>query len=116
MRTTDISFNVELDNNNYPEKISWKASDAENLPNNTKSISLNIWDHSQNNTLRIDLWTKEMQVDEMKKFFIDCLGGMGQTILNSTGDTYISNEVNALCEKLTKHLENELKDPGNPNK
>jgi gliding motility-associated protein GldC len=116
MRKTDICFNIELDNNNYPEKITWKATDAEDLPGITKSISLNVWDHSQNNTLRIDLWTKEMRIDEMKKFFIDCLGGLGQTILNSTGDTYMSGEVNSLCEKLAKRLEGELKNPGNVNK
>jgi gliding motility-associated protein GldC len=113
MQSKDISLRVDLDDNNYPEKIFWKASDDENNQNETKSITLNIWDHHENNTLRIDLWTKEMRVDEMKKFLIDSLGGMAQSILTATGDTFISNELNGLCEKLSKHLQNELQNnPG----
>jgi gliding motility-associated protein GldC len=107
MQTKDIILKVELDDNNYPEKILWNASDEQNAENETKSIALNIWDHNQNNTLRIDLWTKDMRVDEMKKFLIDTLGGMAQSILTSTGDTFISNELNALCEKFSKHLQQE---------
>ena len=114
MRKTDVSFNVELDNSNFPEKIIWKASDAGREPNETKAISLNVWDHTQQNTLRIDLWTKDMRIDDMKKFFLDCLGGLAQTILSSTGDTYLSNEVNTLCDKLAKHIASENKPPEEP--
>ena len=53
-----------------------------------------IVDEKKNNTLRIDLWTKEMKTDEMKRFYIDCLGGLSQSILNSTGDEYMSKETN----------------------
>lgn len=112
MRNTEINFKVELDNNNYPVKIIWQASDAKNLPNETKSISLNVWDHAERNTLRIDLWTKDMRMDDMKKFFLDCLGGMAQTILNATGDAYLSGEVNALCDKLAGHIASEGQEPG----
>jgi gliding motility-associated protein GldC len=107
MKTTDISFIVSLDARNYPEKITWTASDAENLPHETKSISLNVWDHRERNTLRIDLWTKDMRTDEMKKFVIDCLGGMAQSVLNSTGDSYMSSELNLLCDKLAEHVRKE---------
>ncbi len=109
MRNTDISFKVELDNNNFPVKINWQASDAKNVPFDTQAISLNVWDPNEFNTLRIDLWTKDMRVNDMKKFFIDCLGGLAQTILNSTGDSFLSNEVNSLCEKLAKHINEENK-------
>ena len=58
------------------------------------------------NTLKIDLWTKDMKVDDMKRFYVDCIGGIGQSVLNSTGDEYISKEVNKLCDKLINHLKN----------
>lgn len=110
MKKSEINFSIELDENNVPEKISWNASDKldEGLTE-SKAISLSLWDHVQKNTLRIDLWTKEMPVDEMKRFYIDCVGGLAQSLLNSTGDEHMANEMNALCEKLVKHLENELK-------
>jgi gliding motility-associated protein GldC len=110
MKKSHINFTVELDQNNFPERILWDATEKPE-PNTaeTKSISLAVWDHRQKNTLRIDLWTKEMPVEEMKRFFIDCIGGLGQSILTSTGDEYMATETNALCEKLVKHLMSENK-------
>ena len=58
------------------------------------------------NTLKIDLWTKDMKVNDMKRFYVDCIGGIGQSVLNSTGDEYISKEINTLCDKLINHLKN----------
>jgi gliding motility-associated protein GldC len=104
MKQSVIQFKVELDDNNVPEKIFWEATDKPDDLSETRSISLSLWDHQQKNTLRIDLWTKEMPVDEMKRFYIDCLGGLAQSALSATGDDYISSEINSLCEKLVKHL------------
>ena len=70
----------------------------------TKSISVALWDHTQKNTLRIDLWAKDMPVEDMKRFHVECLGGIAQSILSSTKDEFMSNEVNALCDRLVKHL------------
>ncbi|MEP2667436.1 MAG: gliding motility protein GldC [Cyclobacteriaceae bacterium] len=109
MKQSTINFKVELDEKNTPERIIWDASDKPDELSETKSISLSLWDHQQKNTLRIDLWTKDMPVDEMKRFYIDCLGGLAQSALTATGDEYISNEINNLCEKLVKHLKKENK-------
>jgi gliding motility-associated protein GldC len=108
MKKSVINFTVHLDDNNVPEKIYWEATDKPD-PNmaETKSISLALWDERQKNTLRIDLWTKDMPVMEMKRFYIDCLGGLAQSMLTSTGDEMMANETNALCEKLVKHLQSE---------
>jgi len=105
MRKTTINFSVELDSNNVPDKIMWDASDKPDAaPAETKSISISLWDQQQKNTLRIDLWTKDMPVEEMKRFYIDCLGGLGQSILTATGDEFMSNETLSLCERLVNHL------------
>ena len=105
MKKSEINFTIDLDNNNVPQKINWHASDKPDAsPSETKSISISLWDQAQKNTLRIDLWTNDMPVEEMKRFYIDCLGGLSQSILSSTGDEYMANETNALCEKLVKHL------------
>ena len=106
MKKSTINFSVELDSNNFPEKIFWNATDKPDAGfSETKSISIALWDPQQMNTLRIDLWTKDMPVEEMKKFYLDCLGGLAQSALSSTGDEYISNEMNMLCEKLVNHLQ-----------
>ncbi len=105
MRKTTINFSIELDSNNVPDKIMWDASDKPDAaPTETKSISISLWDQQQKNTLRIDLWTKDMPVEEMKRFYIDCLGGLGQSILTATADEFMANETHALCERLVNHL------------
>ena len=107
MKRSEIKFIVTLDKENIPEKIEWNSDD--NISDGlleTKSISLSLWDEDKNNTLRIDLWTKKMKTNDMKKFYIDCLGGLSQSILNSTGDEFMSKETNKLCEKLIEHIKN----------
>jgi gliding motility-associated protein GldC len=106
MKKSDITFTVDLDQENIPSKISWDATEKDkDAPSETRAINISLWDHELQNTLRIDLWTKEMTVDEMKRFCIDSIGGLSQSILNATGDEYMANEMNALCDKLVTHLE-----------
>jgi gliding motility-associated protein GldC len=108
MKKSTINFTVHLDQNNVPDKIYWDATEKPDPDQSeTKSISISLWDNKQKNTLRIDLWTKDMPVDEMKRFYIDCIGGLAQSMLSSTGDEFMANETNALCERLVKHLQSE---------
>lgn len=109
MKKSEIKFLVELDEENVPEKILWDADDKDQPGySETKSISLSLWDQKLQNTMRIDLWSKDMPVDEMKKFYIDCLGGLAQSVLNSTGDEFMASEMNALCDRFVSHLKREL--------
>lgn len=110
MKKSNINFIVHLDQNNIPDKIYWDATEKPDPDiSETKAVSIALWDQSQKNTLRIDLWTKEMPIEEMKKFFVDCIGGLSQSILTSTGDEYMAKETNELCERLVKHLQSENK-------
>ncbi len=109
MKKSEINISVELDEQNIPEKIIWDADEKEQEgPSETKSMSLSLWDEKTKNTLRIDLWAKDMPVEDMKRFYIDCIGGMAQSVLNSTGDEYMSSELNAVCDKFVEHLKNEM--------
>lgn len=110
MKNSEIKFKINLDEKNLPKTIEWDATDKEEQgPEATKSISLNVWDNLNHSTLRIDLWTEDMSVVEMKRFYIDILGGMAQTLLNSTGDEYMSEEIKALCDRLVEHVNEENK-------
>jgi gliding motility-associated protein GldC len=105
MKKSTIQFNVQLDDQNIPEKIEWDATDKPDAGlSETKAISISLWDHTQQNTMRIDLWSKDMPVNEMKKFYVDCIGGLGQSVLNSTQDEFMAQEMNALCERLGKYI------------
>lgn len=105
MKQSNIKFEIELDSNNVPDKILWDATDKpDGGASETKTISIALWDHEQKNTLRIDLWTKDMPVDDMKRFYVDCIGGLSQSVLSATGDEYMSNEMRQLCDRLVAHL------------
>ncbi len=105
MKTSTIQFTVHLDDSNTPERIEWDATDKPDPGmTETKSISISLWDHAQKNTMRIDLWSKDMPVDEMKRFYIDCIGGLAQSVLSSTGDEKMAAEMSALCDRLAHHV------------
>lgn len=105
MKKSTISFEVELDDKNIPKRILWDATDkpSEGMAE-TKSLSVAVWDDKQKNTLRIDLWSQDMPVLEMKRFHIDCLGGIAQSVLTATGDEHMASEINELCDRLVKYL------------
>ncbi|WMJ75052.1 gliding motility protein GldC [Cytophagaceae bacterium ABcell3] len=110
MKKSEIKFEIDLDEKNIPEKIYWDATDSPSGKlTETKALSVSLWDPKQKNTMRIDLWAKDMTVDEMKQFCIETLGGMADTIKNSTGDEVMSDEIKSLCTKLVKHVQEESK-------
>ena len=67
--TSEIKFTIELDENKIPEKLSWDAEDGGISNEDTKAFLISVWDSSKKETLKMDLWTKDMPLDEMKHFF-----------------------------------------------
>ena len=106
MKNSTIQFNITLDNNNVPEKIQWDANDKpDGGLTETKSISVSVWDHDQKNTLRIDLWTKDMPVDEMKIFYHQTLVSMADTFQRATGDEKMADTMRDFCEYFAEKLQ-----------
>ena len=64
-----ISVEVGLDENKVPEALNWSAEDGGVTDQSAKAMMLSVWDHNAQESLRIDLWTKDMPVDQMKVFF-----------------------------------------------
>lgn len=104
MRKSDINFTVTLDENNLPEKIDWSASDGAEK-STSKSVMIALWDAKENNTLRIDLWTKDMMVDEMKQFYHQCLLSMADTFERATGETEAAKEMRGFAQHFGEKME-----------
>ncbi|TAH25425.1 MAG: gliding motility protein GldC [Cytophagales bacterium] len=110
MRKSNIELNISLDDQNVPELITWNASESPTgKPESTAAFALAIWDANNHSTMKIDLWTKDMPMDEMKLFYIEAIGGMSESLLSATSDEYMYKEIKSLCEKLMLHLDNEFK-------
>jgi gliding motility-associated protein GldC len=95
---SEILFQVKLDENRVPEKIMWTAEDGGVKLEETKAILLSVWDSKTQETLRVDLWTKEMPVDEMKKFFHQTLVAMSDTFQRATNDEKMADTMKDFCE------------------
>lgn len=84
-KNSTIEFNIGLDENHVPVKMDWKASDA-GEGGECKAFMIAIWDEKEETTMRIDLWNKEMRVDEMKKFIHQSLLTMSDSFERATGE------------------------------
>ncbi len=94
MKKAEIKLQIELDEQNVPEQINWSSSDGEStdeLP--AKAMFLALWDSQYKNSMRIDLWTKDMPYDEMKRFFYETLQTLGDTFIRSAGGDPMADKV-----------------------
>lgn len=101
MKTTELNFKVTVDENNLPVNISWEAPDA-GEKSECKSVMIALWDAKENNTLRIDLWTKEMMVDEMKKFYHQNIMTLTDTYIRATGDNATADLIKGILSDIGK--------------
>lgn len=104
-RKSEIKFSVELDENKIPEKLSWTAKDGGVEQEESKAILMSIWDSKKQETLRIDLWTKDMPVDEMKVFFHQTLVAMSETYYRATDDEKMTATMKDFCDYFAEKLD-----------
>ena len=97
MKKEKIIFDIELDENNVPEKIQWTASDN-NMSAEAKAMILAVWDTKEQNAMRIDLWNKEMQVEEMKQFVHQTILTLADSFERATGENAMAATMRDFCE------------------
>ena len=103
--TSKIELNIELDENRVPEKLHWTAEDGGISNEEAKAMMLAVWDAKAKETLRIDLWTKDMPVDEMKQFFHQTLVEMSNTFQRATQDEKMTATMKDFCDYFAEKLE-----------
>lgn len=102
---SEINFNIGLDENKIPEEISWTAKDGGIHNEETKAIMISVWDSKQKDTLRMDLWTKDMPVDEMKQFYHQTLVSMADSFERATDNLKMSQTMRDFCDYFAEKLE-----------
>lgn len=94
MPSSNISIDVQLDENKVPETIMWKASDSTaESAQKAKAMMIAFWDAADKSALRIDLWTKDMMVDEMADFFYQTLITMADTYNRATKQQELTEDM-----------------------
>ncbi|MEN8786988.1 MAG: gliding motility protein GldC [Flavobacteriales bacterium] len=96
-KTSQINIAVKTDEHNVPEAMNWTATDANISNKECKAMILSVWDKEDKAALRMDLWTKEMMVDEMKMFFYQTLVTMADNFQKATGEDEIVEDLRDYC-------------------
>ncbi len=115
MHKSSINIDIHLDNNKVPEQINWKASDSSaDMAQKAKAMCLAFWDGADKSALRIDLWTKDMMVDEMGDFYYQMLMTMADAFKRATKQEEISEDMKRFAKlfqqkfQLAMEKENEV--------
>ena len=112
MHKSSIQIDILLDPNKIPEQISWQASDSSaEMAQKAKALCLAFWDGADKTALRIDLWTKDMMVDEMGDFFYQMIMTMADTFQRATKQDELATEMKAFAKQFfDKFREAQLKE------
>jgi gliding motility-associated protein GldC len=100
---SEISIKVRTDENNVPEHITWHSSD-QGKEAEARAIFLSVWDPNERNTLRIDLWDKEMNVDDMKTFVFQTMLTMADSLERATGDEELTEALRKFSQAFGKRI------------
>ena len=105
VHTSEIKLTVGLDENRVPEELKWSAQDGGVQEEDAKAMMLSVWDSKHRESLKIDLWTKDMPVDEMKIFFHQTLMTMADTFMKATQDEKMTATMKDFCDYFAEKLE-----------
>ena len=105
LHVSEIVLRVGLDDNRVPEKLSWSAQDGGVNNEEAKAMLLSVWNSKNQESLKIDLWTKDMPVDEMKTFFHQTLVSLTDTFMKATQDEKMTATMKDFCDYFAEKLE-----------
>jgi gliding motility-associated protein GldC len=113
MQKSSIHIEVLLDEGRIPSEISWSASDTTaDQVKRANAMMLAFWDGVDKTSLRIDLWTKEMMVDEMADFFYQTLMTMADTFQRATQQSELVSDLKKFAGEF-QHRFRELESKNN---
>jgi len=116
MTQSTITIDVALDADKIPEQISWSAtqSTAEEAQK-AKAMMLSFWDGQEKAALRIDLWTKDMMMDEMADFVYQNIMTMADNFERATRQQELSSDMKKFAKAfMQKFQQLQVKASENP--
>ena len=93
-----IRFEIELDENHLPVNIEMSSSDDAANEKNIKTLMISAWAAQTKETLRIDLWTKDMPVNDMFIMYHQTMTGMAISLEKATGNERLAGALRDYCD------------------
>jgi gliding motility-associated protein GldC len=113
MNQSTIKIDIHLDNDKIPQKISWTATDSHaDVAQTAKAMCVAFWDGADKTAMRIDLWTKDMMVDEMADFYYQMFSTMADTYQRATQQNELSAEIKNFAKEFQKKFRATQVKPG----
>ena len=100
-----VIFDIGLDENRIPEKMAWSADDAGIQNEPAEALMISVWNDEKKETLRMDLWTKEMKLKEMQVFFYQTLKSMADVYRRATNDDKMADTMLDFVDYFHEKLE-----------
>lgn len=105
-KKSEIKIHVELDDNRVPSKIEWEATESGfTQPKEASSFMLSLWDKEEKSTLGIDLWTKDMLVDDMNIHVHQVLLKIADTYRRATKNEEVFGMINKFAADFAEKLD-----------
>lgn len=106
IKTSEIKITVGLNEEKIPVKLNWKADDMNQSGSQAaKAMILALFDEETKDTLRMDLWTKDMQVVEMDRFFFQTLRAMADTYFKATQNAQLATAMQQFVQYFGEETE-----------
>ena len=105
MNLSTIKIDIDLDPNKIPQQISWTATDSNaDVVQKAKAMCIAFWDGADKTAMRIDLWTKDMMVDEMADFYYQMFSTMADTYQRATQQKELSQDIKNFAKEFQKRF------------
>jgi gliding motility-associated protein GldC len=98
MADSQITVTVSTDENKVPTSIRWSADDSDVKERAAKAMAL------AGNAVHMDLWTKDMSVEEMQHFVCQTMMTLANTLEKATNDKAHALAMRSFTEELAKRL------------
>lgn len=109
MNKSTISIDVHLDENKIPDKLSWSASQSTaEEPQDAKAMMLSFWDGKEKAAMRIDLWTKDMMMDEMADFVYQNMMTMADGFERATRQADLARDMKTFAKAFMKKFQDNM--------
>ena len=105
VKTSAITINVGTNENSVPVRLKWSAEDGNVDKKEATAMFLSVWDPQEKNTMKIDLWTKDLSIEEMKQFFHQTLVTMADTFERATGEKNITEDLRDYCYHFAEKMD-----------
>lgn len=100
VKKSKIEVEIGFDEQKMPIEIKWKTSDAPpDYPmQEVKAFYLSLFDKPTQDTLKMDLWTTEMHVEEMDRFIFTTLGALADTYFRATNNRKLAEQMRGFVD------------------